>query len=379
MAEAASTGDGIEERFREEVRRNTHLTGIVGGVVAIIAFPAWAAFDWLVAPELAPEFTAIRIFSVVPIALFWGALFSDYGKRRPEMLMLGMLSIIEIAIAVMIARLDSDHAAYALGFSTALFASAFLLIWPPSYTISLVGISLAALGGSWVLVGDGAAASEIATVAFFAGTASVIAVAGQMIRERSSYREFAIRIELEQEQERSRRLVEELEQLTREDALTGLGNRRAWDEALALECARAERGVSTFSVLLCDIDRLKLINDNHGHAVGDSLIRAIAEVIGARVRSADVAARIGGDEFAILLAGSDLGSAASLAESIRSSVEAELPPIGGVQKPTVSIGVADWEGEGDGAEALMLRADRRLYVAKSARNSVATSIDMRAA
>lgn len=367
------------KRFREEVRRSSHTTGVVAGVVAIIAFPAWIAFDWLVVPSQAADFGLIRLFAVVPLALLWGGLFTDLGRRRPELLILGMVSVIEIAIALMIAQLDSNHAAYALGFTSALFASAFLLIWPPRYSVAVVVISLAALALSWVFVGDGASGSEIATVAFFVITASVVSIAAQMIRERESFGEFEVKVELEREQERTRNLVAELERQSHEDALSGLANRRAWDDALERECARAERASYTFSVLLCDVDRLKLINDDGGHAAGDEVIRRIAAVLAQRVRRADLAARIGGDEFAILLAGADLERAGAFAEEVRAEIERQQPPPERLDPVTTSIGVAEWQDDADDPDALMARADRRLYVAKSTRNSVATSVDIHVA
>lgn len=375
MGSPENFAEDLSSRFREEVRRNARTTGLIAGVVAIVCFPAWSAFDWLVVPEKAPEFTAIRIFSVIPIALLWGALFTRAGRRRPELLILGMLSIIQLAIALMIGRLESDFAAYALGFSAALFGSAFLLTWPARYSAALVAISFCGLVLLWILPSGGVSGSEFATVAFFVFTASIVTIVGQVIRQRASFREFSVRVELEGEQERSRLLVDELETLSREDGLTGIANRRAWDEALELECGRAERDGRALSVVLCDIDRLKDLNDIHGHAVGDAVIRATAEVIASRARAADVAARIGGDEFAILLAGTDLKRAAILAESLRARIESLQLEV----DVTVSVGVAEWEREGDAASALMLRADRRLYAAKHQRNSVATSVDIKAA
>ena len=141
---------------------------------------------------------------------------------------------------------------------------------------------------------------------------------------------------------------------------------------MARECARLRRvGASgSLAVMLCDVDRLKEINDGFGHAMGDVVIRSVAELLRSRTRAADLVARIGGDEFAILAIDSDETEAATLGEDIRRLVDSEQlggPALGDV---SVSVGVAGWDGDDDSAETLMLRSDRRLYSAKARRNVV---------
>jgi diguanylate cyclase (GGDEF)-like protein len=133
------------------------------------------------------------------------------------------------------------------------------------------------------------------------------------------------------------------------DALTGLANRRSWDEQIARAIAHAERTHETLSVAVCDVDGLKELNDRRGHAAGDELLRAIAERWRADARAADLIARIGGDEFAVLLPGADEAGAQDVVERLIGT----LP-----EGASVSFGVAEWDLREDGLE-LMARADLR--------------------
>lgn len=356
--------------FSEVVRRSTRATGIIGGAVAVLGFPAWVGFDLLVDPTDGAEFALIRLICTIPMAALWLALiYTRLGHRHPEWLLLSILLIVDAGIALMITRLDDNYAAYALGMSIPIYASAFLLIWPPRYSAILVGITLGTLTAV-LLAGDPIATDALATIYFYLVTAGVVSIVGQHFRQAAARREFEIIAALKHEQERSSELVEELDRQSREDALTGLANRRAWDEALELACARSEREGSEFVVLMADLDQLKQINDRLGHAVGDAVLRTVARLLSERARAGDVVARIGGDEFAVLSTGTDLLGGTELAEQLRTKVEGGSSAAAGIGGVTVSIGVADWEGGDDSPTTLMLRADRRLYTAKATRNVV---------
>ena len=168
--------------------------------------------------------------------------------------------------------------------------------------------------------------------------------------------------------------------MARTDGLTGLANRRAFDDVFDQEWRRAEREGTSLSLLLLDIDRFKLFNDTYGHQAGDECLRLVAgAVAGALKRPGDLAARYGGEEIAVLLPTTDASGAATIAEVVRSAVQ-ELalghernPPIGLL---TASIGVATSTvaQRKTGAatpELLLLAADQALYRAKeSGRNRV---------
>jgi diguanylate cyclase (GGDEF)-like protein len=151
------------------------------------------------------------------------------------------------------------------------------------------------------------------------------------------------------------------------DALTGLANRRSWDEQIARAIAHAERTHETLSVAVCDVDGLKELNDRRGHAAGDELLRAIAERWRADARAADLIARIGGDEFAVLLPGADEAGAQDVVERLIGT----LP-----EGASVSFGVAEWDLREDGLE-LMARADLRMYDEKRRGRSRSSSRSFR--
>ena len=165
---------------------------------------------------------------------------------------------------------------------------------------------------------------------------------------------------------------ERLKRIGLTDALTGLNNRRFFDQRLGEEIMRALRHDQPLSALFIDADYFKSINDQYGHAVGDRALMELAKRLRRYVRLQDVLARFGGEEFAILLIGDDLPSAVRVAERIREEVEHLAIPVNeDVLRMTVSIGVAelhsvarhlrDLSGLGD---ALLQRADEAVYVAK---------------
>lgn len=181
----------------------------------------------------------------------------------------------------------------------------------------------------------------------------------------------------------ARKLVEDqllaaqkkLEELAVTDALTGIANRRRLDETLALECRRSARELSPLSAILMDIDDFKQINDQHGHAVGDEVLRRLGALLAREVRrGGELAARLGGEEFVVVLAHSDEEQAERFAESLRARI-AELDlsdlQISGV---TVSVGVATSPGPDKvpcEPSHLLRLADGALYAAKrSGKNRV---------
>ena len=360
----------LRSAFREEVKRSTHATAVAGGLMAIVAMPAWAGFDYLVDPQHAFTFTAVRLSLELPLIALWLSLFTTFGRRHPELLMLIFLTLIEASIAFMLSRVEEAYAPYALGMSLAIYASAFLLIWPWQYTATLVGLTWLAVAVAIVGAADPLPGSAVATIAYYLGTASLIGFLGQYFRQANAWQEFRNRIELEREHERNEELRRQLERISREDPLTGLANRRCWDETLAREFERSRRQDGSLAVILCDLDRLKDVNDRFGHAVGDRVLKVTAEVLRERVRASDLAARLGGDEFGVLCPDTDPGSASLLAETLRVRLaelsEGETPAAG----VTISVGVAGREPQDVSPTELMLRVDDRLYRAKTTRNAV---------
>ncbi|WPN45705.1 diguanylate cyclase [Pseudomonas sp. P8_241] len=160
-----------------------------------------------------------------------------------------------------------------------------------------------------------------------------------------------------------KRVEEELRALSITDSLTGIYNRRYFQERLTTEMSRVERGGGELSVIMLDIDHFKRINDQYGHAVGDRVLQAVCERIGHRLRRTDVFCRLGGEEFMVLCPDISGEHAHVLAQQLWQGLRSS--PIDGVGTVTASFGIASWR-VGEGADALLLRADSGVYAAKQA-------------
>ncbi len=161
----------------------------------------------------------------------------------------------------------------------------------------------------------------------------------------------------------------ELERLSRQDALTGLANRRFFDFSLAAELARARRAQHPLALLMCDVDHFKAYNDTYGHLAGDECLQRIARVLKESCRrTSDLAARYGGEEFSLVLPATPLDGAAILGEALRCAVrDLRIPHERSATAPhiTLSVGIAEYVPPHETtAESLIFRADQALYQAK---------------
>ncbi len=168
-------------------------------------------------------------------------------------------------------------------------------------------------------------------------------------------------------------LKDELELQSLTDALTGLGNRRALDLRLAEEIVRADRFAYPLTVLLADVDHFKVYNDTHGHRAGDDILRAIGRVLRSQAlrQGTDHAYRYGGEEFLVLLPGSESADALEVAERLRAAIESETATLRlprGAVPVTVSVGVAVYPRDARSGDEVVQHADLALYRAKETRN-----------
>jgi diguanylate cyclase (GGDEF)-like protein len=156
------------------------------------------------------------------------------------------------------------------------------------------------------------------------------------------------------------------------DPLTGVLNRGAWRARLERIGEDMRQDRRPMSVLFFDIDLFKLINDSLGHQVGDDCLKAVADTVAAELRGGDILGRLGGEEFAVALPGARRIHALAVGERIRQAVQKHCQVVGEeVVELTVSVGAAEYLGEGESYDALMDRADRAMYTAKgSGRNMV---------
>jgi len=159
------------------------------------------------------------------------------------------------------------------------------------------------------------------------------------------------------------------------DDLTGLLTYESFRTALAWELERYGRVPKGCAIVMMDLDDFKKLNDTYGHPAGDAALRHTAQLLAHQLRKSDLAARFGGEEFAVILASTDRGGAEHLAEKVRAEVErGRLVHDGARLGVTVSIGVAVWPGDGRDPAALVAAADRALYAAKEGgRNRVVSA------
>jgi diguanylate cyclase (GGDEF)-like protein len=167
-----------------------------------------------------------------------------------------------------------------------------------------------------------------------------------------------------------RDLNQRLHILSTHDELTGLANRRYGTQRLEQEVNVVNRNGGTFCIALADIDHFKIINDTHGHAVGDKVLTQVAQCLRTHIRDYDLCARWGGEEFMILFARASVVDAQPLAERLRAAVSQPLPTELATVTITISLGVTEYRA-GDSLDKALIHADQALYQAKaSGRNQV---------
>lgn len=165
---------------------------------------------------------------------------------------------------------------------------------------------------------------------------------------------------------------EELAHLAATDPLTGIANRRHFIDRVEAELARAARSGEPLALIALDLDHFKQINDRLGHEIGDLVLKRVCTVANKGLRPSDLLGRLGGEEFCIMLPGTDLAAATAIAERLRASIEAGVvDSAAGLPYVTASIGIACTANDGTTLEALLRTADARLYQAKHrGRNTV---------
>lgn len=233
------------------------------------------------------------------------------------------------------------------------FFNEFFYVWPAFYIGYFFGprgiaASLALLAALYagVLISIDLATSEAVTR--WIVTASVVAftaIALHMLRRRID------------------RLVTQLRETARTDPLTMLLNRRGFDERFQLELERARRTATPVALLVADLDRFKMLNDRYGHAAGDAALASVGQTLVLGCRSIDTVARVGGEEFAILLPVTGAQGGLELAERLRADVAGVKDD--GDRALTISVGVVEFPRDGETPHELMREADRAMYRAKA--------------
>jgi diguanylate cyclase (GGDEF)-like protein len=192
------------------------------------------------------------------------------------------------------------------------------------------------------------------------------------LRQQAEKQILQANLRLQEQINEIQKLQADLREQAIRDSLTGLFNRRYMEETFVQELARAHREKTSIGVILLDIDNFKIVNDTFGHEAGDSVLVALGKVLSGRLRASDNACRYGGEEFLLLLPGSNRASTLRRAEELRQTVEDMAVAYGGaLLKITISLGVSVFPEDGREIDALIRHADNLLYLAKnSGRNRI---------
>ncbi len=367
----------LERQFRSFLSGETVGQARAALVIAVVVFLLFGLLDRLLFPELAGGMWFLRYAVVGPfLLLLLAASFTSAGERLFFWAVLGtMLGVAGGIVGFMAITSSADANLYFGGL---------MLTTIVAYVFFGLRLSQAALGGWGVLAvyaaGDplfiGSDRIHYLNNVLGLVATNILGMVAAYLLERQHRKVFLQSLLLEREKQQLERANARLKELSYEDGLTGIANRRFFDEQLAEEWARALRHAYPLTLLMLDLDHFKAFNDSRGHQAGDECLRAVGTVLrGFTKRPGDLAARYGGEEFVVLLTGTSGGDGWEIAEMIRREIaglglEHLDSPVAEVV--TVSIGLASTvPAPGMTPEELIAAADRALYAAKeSGRNRV---------
>ncbi len=341
-------------------------------VLAVVLYALFGILDIWAIPSALHEVWLIRSIVVVMLAtLYWSTHFPFWRKRYVP-LAVGMYLGMGLGIEAMVYLAGPDDLAKHLYYTglilvvMALYAWSFMGIWQNAAT----GFTLVAL---YVLISlrvhDMANPREwpvLLTNCFFFVSANVIGIYANAMRGRYLRESFLLRQALITDLKRTEAEKKESEFWSEHDALTGLPNRKYLMPRLAGAIAKSSGSGTRLALLFIDLDGFKAINDRLGHATGDAVLQVVGKRLASCVREHDLIARIGGDEFVVVLTiDASLDEAVlRVAGSIIAAIESPIrdPDIG--RKLSGSIGISVFPDDGATADALLTAADRQLYEAK---------------
>lgn len=349
-----------EARFLEYARLSRNVA-VAGGLLVLAL---WIR-DYLFYPGGAADTLVLRL--IMAGASFAYAAALSLRARRSIVLATGyaVVVLVEFSILALWARLEAPWLATFPGYLY-IYLILPLIMLPFSFRETVLALVLVPLvPNAQVLLGGMAPGFPVAGFNAMIWPACAIALYANWQYERLLRRLFSSQ--------------GRLKDLATRDELTGLGNRRLVMERGAELVKLAQRHHRPLAALMLDIDHFKSVNDRHGHAAGDDVLRFLGAAVSLQLRASDVAGRTGGEEFALLLPETALEQAAATAERLREAVARTPIPTDEAGAPipvTVSVGVAALRGAGDSLDALLARADDALYAAKRAgRNCVRPAQD----
>jgi diguanylate cyclase (GGDEF)-like protein len=357
MTRPGRFGPEDEQRFREARMRALAAINVQTFWLVALLVLAFSGWDWYVDP--ANWWTAFLIRAAGAIVILGTGLVQRLTRRVEWAAAIAKVRYAAgiIAVAGALAVLDRGFVVGIAGLVSVMLSAPYIAL----DRRDLLAMNAAPIAAT-ALIMAAAGLDHFAVVnsAVFIVLALLVSLLLARVFEASNRRAFALEQQLTAE--------------ARTDALTGLRNRRALEEAAGAEVKRGTRTGATLAVLICDIDHFKQINDRHGHDVGDQVIRAVAEHLGTVARESDALGRWGGEEFLMILPDTGENEAFVVAERMRRAIEVAPMPVEGL-KVTISLGVAALLPGGSEPERwqeAVREADDAMYRAKAAgRNRVA--------
>jgi diguanylate cyclase (GGDEF)-like protein len=348
----------------ESMLKRRDVVGLrLAALLVIILFPVFWVLDWVVLPDWVRLTFWLRLLAILYSLSIWIATYrrGKFVYRYVNHLGFSLGILVSWLITIM-AWLDQGYEApYYAGLNLVILGCSFLFAWPLRLMIGfnalLYGFYMAPLLIGSIAIHDPGVAI---TNQFFLLSTILISVMAQQHRLAQEKEDY---LAIQEHQV----LLQQAQNLAATDPLTGLYNRRQFFTLGSYEIQHARRLNKSLSVLAIDIDYFKQINDTHGHLVGDEILRAAAHAFQSSLRQQDTLARIGGDEFMVLLPSTDVHEAAFVAERILLAMHSQF--IQTTRLPlqvTVSVGVAPLTVDIVDLDALLLRTDEALYSAKRA-------------
>ena len=342
---------------------------IVAGLYSLLVFGGILLADYLMMPKELPLAIAMRVGLYAPVVLVLLKVLHRLSLPQLNEWMVVLVGLFASGIMVFLSATSAEPLAYVKLVEliiVVIYVAVFARFWPMVVLSALVMvIHLVAMSAAHDVIGT----VKISSFLLLA-TTMMFALYGTYKREHNDrlaflldLREQALRLTLQEANAR-------LDTMARTDALTGVPNRRFFDEFLAQAWSRAATLGQPLSLLLIDVDHFKAFNDRYGHQAGDRCLCVVAEAIASCLRRpVDVLARWGGEEFVVVLAEADTEAAAEVAQRVRQAVQdCALPHVTSVtaRVVTVSVGVATAWPAAQGSQAdLLQRTDTALYQAKA--------------
>lgn len=365
--------DGFEDAFEARRRLDTQRNVRVGGPAAFALIVVIAgAFRLFRSEDIPPAqetiFQRIVLFELAVVAIATLVLRGERIFRYYKPVMATAGAAAAAATTVGAAILEDPRMAQCSAYSTMLVITVVTVSFRHGFRTSLLTVVAGAIAAFTAATRLGAHPDWL-MIAYAFGGSSLVGLVLAWILERQQVLHFYQSLLLRYEADERTRLNEKLESMSRTDSLSGLPNRRSFDDALDLEWARMNSERSSLALIFVDVDHFKRFNDTYGHREGDACLRAVGQAIARCVhRPADLAARYGGEEFVLLLPATDGNGAMALAERVLAAVDELAIPHGDsptADHVTISLGVSVADG-GSRLEArhLVDTADAALYRAK---------------